>query len=78
MVVGRWMVTGVGDRGWEADCVVNVMFNDIILDGCWGGVITCHQRWWWLHGGASLTRSGVGFPHGNGRVGNSSGAAGLG
>ena len=27
--------------------MVDVMFNDIVVNECWGGVITCCQRWWW-------------------------------
>ena len=42
MVVGRWMATGARDRGWEADCVVDMMFDDVIVNGCCGGVIICH------------------------------------
>ena len=34
-------MTGARDRDFEADCVVDAAFDDVV-DGCWGGVITCH------------------------------------
>ena len=40
-------MTGARDRDLEADCVVDVAFDDVVVAGCWGGVITCRRRWWW-------------------------------
>ena len=38
-------MTGAIDRDWEVDCVVNAMFNDIIVNGWWGGVIKGSGVW---------------------------------